>query len=220
MRLLHDIRDLRGFELFLGLCASRHGQVFNKAALARECGVSEPTIKPWGHVLAASYILYFLPPCHRNYGKRLIKAPKLYFLDAALAAWLTRQPSAAAMLAGAMGGALFEGWVVGEAVKVFTLLGRLPDLFFWRSHDGLEVDLIVLVDGRLLPVEIKLTATPTLRHLEPLDQFRALAGEEAAEAGVLVCRVKQPQPLPQGNLALPWQRFPAWLREQLTARTE
>jgi len=186
----------------------------------------EPSTHPrqdcttWGHVLAASYILYFLPPCYRNYGKRPIKTPKLYLLDAALAAWLTRQPSAAAMLAGGMGGALFEGWVVGEAVKVFTLLGRLPDLFFWRSHDGLEVDLIVLVNGRLLPVEIKLTATPTLRHLEPLDKFRALAGDEAAESGVLVCRVEQPQPLPQGNLALPWQRFPAWLRERLTARTE
>ncbi len=124
------------------------------------------------------------------------------------------------MLAGGMGGALFEGWVVSEAVKVFTLLGRLPDLFFWRSHDGLEVDLIVLANGCLLPVEIKLTATPTLRHLEPLHKFRALAGDEAAESGVLVCRVEQPQPLPQGNLALPSQQFPAWLREQLTARTE
>jgi hypothetical protein len=220
VRLLHNIQDLRGFKLFLGLCAGRHGQVFNKAALARDCGVSEPTIKTWGHVLAASYILYFLPPCHRNYGKRLIKTPKLYLLDAALAAWLTRQPSAAAMLAGGMGGALFEGWVVGETVKAFTLLGRLPDLFFWRSHDGLEVDLIVLVNGRLLPVEIKLTATPTLRHLEPLHKFRELAGDEAAESGVLVCRVEQPQLLPHGNLALPWQRFPAWLREQLTTRTE
>lgn len=124
------------------------------------------------------------------------------------------------MLAGGMGGALFEGWVVSEAVKTFTLLGRTPDLFCWRSHDGLEVDLIVLANGRLLPVEIKLTATPTLRHLEPLDKFRVLAGDEAAEAGVLVCRVEQPQPLPHGNLALPWRRFPAWLWERLTARTE
>ena len=110
--------------------------------------------------------------------------------------------------------------VVSEAVKAFTLLGHLPDLFFWRSHDGLEVDLIVLVNGRLLPVAIKLTATPTLRHLEPLHKFRALAGEEAAESSVLVCRVEQPQPLPHGNLALPWRRFPTWLREWLTARTE
>lgn len=99
-------------------------------------------------------------------------------------------------------------------------MGRAPDLFFWRSHDGLEVDLIVLANGRLLPVEIKLTATPTLRHLEPLNKFKELAGEGAVESGVLVCRLEQPQPLPHGNLALPWWRFPAWLREQLTARTE
>ena len=217
VRLLHDIRDMRAFELFLSLCASRHAQVFGKAALARECGVSEPTIKTWGHVLAASYILYFLQPYSRNYGKRLIKTPKLYFLDAALAAWLTRQPSAAAALAGSMGGLLFEGWVVSEAVKAFALRGYTPDLFFWRSHDGLEVDLIIQAGGRFIPIEIKLTATPALRHLEPLNKFRELAGDGTVATGVLVCRVEQPQPLPQGNLALPWQQFPVWLQEQLTA---
>ncbi len=215
VRLLHDIQDLRAFEVFLGLCASRHGQEFNKAALARECGVSEPTIKTWGHVLAASYLLYFLAPYHRNYGKRLVKTSKLYVLDTALAAWLTRQPSPAAALAGGMGGALFEGWVVAEAVKTFALLGRIPDLFFWRSHDGLEVDLIVQTGIGFIPVEIKLTATPTLRHLEPLNRFRVLAGDDAADLGVLVCQVEQPQPLPHGNLALPWRRFPAWLQDRL-----
>jgi predicted AAA+ superfamily ATPase len=215
VRLLHDIRDLRAFELFLGLCASRHGQVFNKAALARDCGVSEPTIKAWGHVLAASYILYFLPPYSHNYGKRLIKSPKVYFLDTALAAWLTRQPAAAAAVAGSMGGVLFEGWVVSEAVKAFALQGCPPDVFFWRSHDGLEVDLIIQAGGRWIPIEIKLTATPTLRHLEPLNQFRALAGEKAMATGVLVCQVEQRQSLPHGHLALPWRQFPAWLQEQL-----
>lgn len=216
VRLLYDIRDLRAFELFLGLCASRHGQVFSKAALARDCGVSEPTIKTWGQVLAASYILYFLQPYSRNYGKRLIKTPKLYFLDAALAVWLTRQPSAAAALAGSMSGALFEGWVVSEAVKAFAVQGRTPDLFFWRSHDGLEVDLIIQAGGRFIPVEIKLTATPTLRHLEPLNKLRELAGDEVMATGVLVCRVEQPQPLPQGHLALPWRQFPEWLQGQLS----
>jgi hypothetical protein len=208
---------MRAFELFLSLCASRHAQVFGKAALARECGVSEPTIKTWGHVLAASYILYFLQPYSRNYGKRLIKTPKLYFLDAALAAWLTRQPSAAAALAGSMGGLLFEGWVVSEAVKAFALRGYTPDLFFWRSHDGLEVDLIIQAGGHFIPIEIKLTATPAIRHLEPLNKFRELAGDGTIATGVLVCRVEQPQPLPQGNLALPWQQFPVWLQEQLAA---
>ncbi|MGC1954956.1 MAG: ATP-binding protein [Gammaproteobacteria bacterium] len=217
VRLMHNIQDLRAFELFLSLCAGRHGQEFSRAALARECGVSEPTVKTWGHVLAASYILYFLAPYHRNYGKRLVKTPKLYLLDAALAAWLTRQPSPAAALAGNMGGALFEGWVVSEAVKTFALLGRTPDLFFWRSHDGLEVDLIVQAGSRFFPIEIKLTATPTLRYLEPLNRFKELAGAEAAATGVLVCRVEQPQSLPHGNRALPWEDFSAWLRDQLAA---
>ena len=215
IRLLHNVQDLRTFETFLGLCASRHGQLFNKAALARECGMSESTIKTWGNVLDASYILFFLSPYFKNYGKRLIKTPKLYFVDSALVCSLTRQPNGQAALAGPMGGALFEGLVISEAVKVFTMAGKKPDLFFWRSHDGLEVDLIIQIGSRFYPVEIKLTATPTLRHLEPLNKFKTLAGRDAAKLGCLVCRVDGEIPLPNNNVAISWRMFPGWLRSRL-----
>jgi predicted AAA+ superfamily ATPase len=166
-------------------------------------------------ILEASYITFFLPPYFKNFGKRLNKAPKIYFLDTALVCALTRQPSASAALAGSMGGAFFEGWVVVETIKAFTSLGRKPDIYFWRSHDGLEVDLLIQIGTKIHPVEIKLTATPTANHLKPLNSFRKLAGSDVAEKGSLICRVKERKVLPNNNQALPWHEFPKWLRGEL-----
>jgi len=177
VRQIRNIPDLRVFNQFLNLAAARHGQEFHPADLARELGITQPTVKSWGGVLEASYIAYFLPPWFRNYGKRVVKSPKFYFYDAALVSLLTRQPDAAAALAGQMGGPLLEGWVVIETVKAFMALGRKPDLYFWRSHDGLEVDLLIVIDGKLHPVEIKLTATPGAGHIEPLNRFLTVAGD-------------------------------------------
>lgn len=215
VRQLQNIKDLRIFELFLGLAAAAHGQTFNTATLSRQAGVSLPTVKSWAGILEASYLCYFLPPYFRNYGKRLVKTPKLYFLDPALLCSMTRQPDAKAALSGAAAGALFEGLVVSEAVKAFAMLGRKPDLFFWRSHDGLEVDLIVQVGGKLHPVEIKMTATPTLKHLEPLNTFKALAGKDAGAQGILVCRVPRTTQMSSNDYAMPWNEFPKWLWKKL-----
>ncbi len=136
-------------------------------------------------------------------------------MDTALVCTLTRQPSGGAALAGSMGGALFEGWIVSETIKAFASLGRKPDIYFWRSHDGLEVDLLIRIGTKIHPVEIKLTATPTPNHLNPLNAYKKLSGGDAAETGILVCRVKETKELPDNNLALPWQKFPKWLRGEL-----
>jgi uncharacterized protein len=90
-----------------------------------------------------------------------------------------------------------------------------PNLYFWRSHDGLEVDLVLRLSRGLVPVEIKLTATPTLKHAEVLRRFRDLAGREAAPGGVLVCNVRERLELPGGNVALPWSEFPEWLGQEV-----
>jgi hypothetical protein len=88
---------------------------------------------------------------------------------------------------------------------------RKPDLYYWRSHDGLEVDLLIVIDGKLQPVEIKLTATPAAGHVEPFNRFLALAGTEGAPRGLLICRTGQERALPNGHIALPWHEFPARL---------
>lgn len=215
VRQLQNIRDLRAFEQFVALACARHTQEFNSAAFSRDVGISLPTAKSWAGLLEASYLLYLLPPFFNNLGKRITKAPKLYMLDSGVVNFLTRQPSAQAALAGAMGGALFEGLIVTEALKTFTNKGLKPALWYWRSHDGLEVDLIAQGKNGLIPIEIKLSATPQPQHTEGLRRFRALAGEDECSAGVLVCRVAQQQPLPHGATAMPWQKFSAWLDGQV-----
>lgn len=217
VRQLKNITDLRAFSQFLALVAAGHGQEFHKAGLARDLGLSQPTIAGWAGVLEASYLVRFLPPYWRNLGKRVVKTSKLYFLDSALVCALTRQPSPEAALSGPQGGALLEGWVVSETFKVFAALGRPPAMHFWRSQDGLEVDLLVEAGGMLIPVEIKLTATPTPQHLRPIERFCQLAGDLASPHGILVCQVPERRPLPHGHLALPWQEFPQWLLDRLRA---
>ena len=141
----------------------------------------------------------------------MIKTPKLYFLDTALVCALTRQVNGESALAGQMGGSLLEGWVVAEAVKFFFNKGQTADLYFWRSSDGLEVNLILRLQGGLIPVEIKLTATPTLHHLKPMATFKKLAGLPESAPALLVCRVAEQRSLTNGTTAIPWHEFPAWL---------
>lgn len=93
--------------------------------------------------------------------------------------------------------------------------GKRPDIFFWRSHEGLEVDLIIQIRTKLHPVEIKLTATPNLKHLEPLNRFKKVAGKDSAETGLLVCRTGKITTMPSNNLAIPWDYFPKWLYSKL-----
>jgi predicted AAA+ superfamily ATPase len=215
VRQIRNIPDLAAFNQFLSLVAARHSQEFHPADLSRELGVTQPTVKSWGGVLEASYVSYFLPPWSRNYGKRVVKTPKFYFYDAALVTLLTRQPNAIAALAGPMGGPLLEGWVVTESVKAFMSVGRKPELYFWRSHDGLEVDLLIVINGKLQPVEIKLTATPGAGHVEPINRFLSIAGEEAGKQGLIVCRTESERALPNGHMAIPWHAFSDWLRMRL-----
>ena len=215
VRQLQNVRDLRVFELFLSLSAAHHGQAFNTAVLSRQCGVTVPTVKAWAGVLEASYLCLLLPPFFKNFGKRVVKMPKLYFIDPAVVCALTRQPDGPSALAGSMGGALFEGLVVGEAFKAFSMKGKRADLYFWRSQERLEVDLILQIGTQLIPVEIKLTSTPSLKHVEPLNKFKKLTGAQADSQGLLVCRIEKPIDLPSNNQAIPWHEFPAWLSSRL-----
>jgi len=215
VRQLQNVRDLALFETFLGLCAARHGGLLNRAEMAREAGVSQPTIRGWISVLQASYVAYLLHPYYRNIGKRLAKAPKFFFLDSGLIAWLTRQPDPESMWRGPLGGALFEGWVVSEAVKTFAAQGREPRVYFWRSHDGLEVDLLIEAGPRVHAVEVKQTATPRPPHVEGLMRWRAVAGADLIGETLLVCLVPEPVRISRDVTAIPWHQFGQWLESKL-----
>ncbi len=128
---------------------------------------------------------------------------------------LTFQPGGEASLMGAMGGALFEGFMVSKALKILSIYGVGKSMFFWRSHDGIEIDLLLQIGGRLYPVEIKKTATPMPAHTRSLQKFKELAKDSVSDEGVLVCQVSSPTHLPFNNIAIPWQQFPNWLAEKL-----
>lgn len=161
VRQLLQVKDLSTFRRFLRLCAGRTGQLLNMNALAAETGVSHTTVRSWISVLESSDIIFLLPPYHRNFGKRLIKSPKLYFVDVGLASWLLGIRSASVMTTHPLRGALFETLVVSEFLKARYNQGAPADLYFWRDNNGLEADLIFEKGGALQPVEIKSGQTIT-----------------------------------------------------------
>lgn len=216
VRQIENIRNFRSFEMFLNLSAAFHTQEFHPADLARDCGVSQPTIKSWSKILEASYISIMLPPFFKNFGKRVVKTPKFYFSDPSLVCFFTRQPSGESAIMGNMGGALFEGLMVSEVWKTFFNQGKRPPVYFWRSMGGLEVDMIIQAQGKLWPIEIKLTSTPSVRQATNLNHFKKLAGKEASEFGLIVCRVEEKTELPGTNIALPWSDFSEWLKQLIS----
>lgn len=161
VRQVLNIQSLPTFLRFLRLCAGRTGQLLNIAALASEAGITANTAKSWLAVLESSDLIHLLPPYHRNFGKRLVKMPKLYFLDTGLACWLLGIRSEDMLALHTMRGALFENWVVAEFIKARYNRGLPADLYFWRDNNGLEADLIFEQGEHLQMVEIKSGQTIT-----------------------------------------------------------
>ena len=149
------IKDIRLFQNFLGLCATRAGQLLNLNALANECGISQPTAKSWLSALENSYILFQLFPYHENFSKRIVKTPKLYFYDSGLLCYLLKISSVEQLLSHPVKGNLFENMMIAEYVKRIHHNYRFQDIWFWRDSVGHEVDLIIQDGQQLNLVEIK-----------------------------------------------------------------
>ena len=188
VKALTQVGDELAFLRFLTAAAARTGQLINYADLARDAGVSQPTAKQWLSVLVASGLVFLLEPYFNNVLKRVIKTPKLYFMDTGLCAYLTRWTTPEVLEGGAMSGAFLETWVVTELVKAWYNQGLRPPLYFYRDKDQQEIDLLVLEDQVVFPFEIKKSAAPgrdAVRH------FRVLAadGMQVGTGGVLcLCR--------------------------------
>lgn len=201
VRDLAQVGDTRAFVRFLRATAARTGQLLNIADLARDADVAPNTAKRWLSVLEASGIVFLLEPFHASVTKRLVKAPKLYFLDTGLCSYLTAWSSPDNLEAGAMSGAILETWIVGEILKSYRHSGKTPNLFFYRDKDGKEIDLLIHENRALYPVEIKKTASPSaddIRHFGTLKKLGLAVGP-----GVLVCLTREAYPLGNGNIALP-----------------
>lgn len=201
LRDLANVGDESGFLRFLRGCAARTGQMLNLQDLCRDVGIQHATGKRWLSILESSSIVFLLRPFHSNITKRLVKSPKLYFLDTGLVAWLTQWSSPETLEAGAMAGALFETWVVGEIVKSWWHNGREAPVFYYRDRDGREIDLLILQDGHLHPIEIKRSASA---GREAVRSFQALGTLGLPTGpGALVSLVDVRLPLTASIEALP-----------------
>jgi len=185
VRSLVKIGDLETFERFLSLCAGRAGQLLNYSSLASDCGVSVDTARRWISVLKTSFILFLLPPHHRNFSKRVIKSPKLYFHDTGLLCYLLGIKRGEQLLSHPLRGAIFENYIVAEVVKAFRHHRLDPAIHFWRDQTGHEIDLLIEEGGELYPVEIKSGQTFVPEMADTLKWWCALA-EQPIEKATLV----------------------------------
>jgi predicted AAA+ superfamily ATPase len=185
VRSLVNIGDLATFERFLKLCAGRVGQLLSYSGLASDCGVSVDTARRWLSVLITSFLVFTLEPHHRNFSKRVIKSPKLFFYDVGLACHLLGIRATSQLEAHPLRGALFENLVVAEVAKAFLNHRMSPPISFWRDQTGHEVDLLVEDATRLYPVEIRSGLTVVPETLETLKWWTRLAGTSAGP-GTLV----------------------------------
>ena len=171
------VKKITEFNTFLTLCATRVGKALNITSLANDCNISTGTARDWLSVLEASFITLRLHPYHKNYGKRLIKAPKLYFYDAGLAANLLGIESADQLFASQYRGNLYENAIVIEIIKRCQAIGREPKLFYWRDSNQKEIDLIIERGGQpQYAIEVKSSSTYRPKSFENLENLAPLMG--------------------------------------------
>ncbi len=185
VRDLINIGDLESFRRFMSLCAGRIGQLLNLSSLASDCGITHTTAKRWLSVLETGFIVTLLRPHYQNFNKRLVKSPKLYFVDTGLLCYLLRIRNPEDLFLHASRGAIFENYVVAELLKKRLHDGLEPDLYFWRDSAGHELDIIIDLGSRLIPIEIKSSHTIAKDFFKGLNYWKKLAKKPSALSALI-----------------------------------
>ncbi|MFO7731579.1 MAG: ATP-binding protein [Spirochaetia bacterium] len=175
VRSIKNIENLNTFQRFLKLCAGRSGQILNYSSLANDCGITHNTARSWISILEASYIVSLVPPYYENFNKRLIKSPKLYFLDSGLLCYLLGIHSAEIFAVHPLKGAVFETYIYGELLKTYFNMAHRAELYFWRDKTGHEIDFIAPQANKIISIEVKAGKTINLDYFQNLDYFATLA---------------------------------------------
>lgn len=175
---IRNIENTIAFNRFLQLCAGRTGQQLNVSALSVESGVDMKTVQAWLSVLQSSYIIYLLPPYHRNFNKRVVKTPKLYFLDTGIACSLLGIRHSNELLNSHFRGALFENFIVVEMLKQRFNAGSHAGFYYWKENNGLEIDLLIDTGKKMIAHEIKAARTFNDALLKGLRRWNKLSGSE------------------------------------------
>lgn len=179
VRQLINIKNLSAFETFIRLLAARVGQIINYSSLASDVGVSAPTIKEWVSMLEASYLIFTVHPYYNNFGKRLTKSPKIFFTETGLVTALLDINSPSQVARDPLIGSIYENLIVSEFLKTRLNAGLRPNLYFYRDAHGFEIDLILDIKRRPLPIEIKSAMTYTPALTKNLQQFYQNAATQA-----------------------------------------
>ncbi len=207
LRSIINLPNLRDFENFLRLTAAHVSQEFNASRISGKISVSVTTVKRWVSVLESSYILFFLPPFYENFGKRIIKAPKIYFYDTGLVNFLIGIKDSGFLLNGPMGGALFENAIISGLYKLKYAKGIKPEIYFWRSQSGIKIDLIIPENGKYIPYEIKLSSSIKPLFYKNLLYWFELTGRKDIK-GYLITNCKQTQlPLTENIANIYWKNM-------------
>jgi predicted AAA+ superfamily ATPase len=206
VRMLRQVGDLSQFQSFVRALAARSAQLLNLADLSRDLGIAVNTAKAWLSVLEATYQVMVLRPYFANVGKRLVKTPKVYFLDVGTLCYFAglKDPEHAA--SGPMGGAILETAVLAEIVKTLTHQGIDPQIYFWRTMAGTEVDFVIASGGKLVPIEVKLSATPRPAMAASIKTMMKDLGDKAMP-GYVVHPGDITLPLGDGVTALPFGKL-------------
>ncbi len=200
VRQLIEVKDQTRFERFLKLLAGRVGQLLNMDSLANDVGVSSKTIAQWISVLESSFIIYRVAPYFENFGKRLVKTPKVYFVDVGLACYLLNIESSNQVERDPLFGSLFENLVVSELMKFRLNRAKSPELYFYRDSHGKEVDVLAKIGRQLLPIEIKTSATFRKELVQSLTFFTKSVLKDAVPAALIY----QGQSAPLANTITGW----------------
>jgi predicted AAA+ superfamily ATPase len=202
IRNLRAIGDLTLFQTFLRALAARSAQILNLSELARDVGIAVSTARDWISILEASFQIFILRPYYANIGKRLVKSPKVYFVDTGLLCYLVGLRDVEHAASGPMGGAIFENLVVVELLKIYTHRGEEPALYFWRTTAGSEVDMVIETQDKLIPLEIKQSETPRPEMARGIVSFQNDFGDKAGQ-GYVIHPGKMTLPLGPGVVTLP-----------------
>ena len=203
IRQIKNITNLIAFERFVKLCAGRIGQLLNMNSLAVETGVDSKTITSWISVLESSFIIFRLKPHHKNFNKRIVKMPKLYFYDTGLACALLGFTDEAQLLHHPLRGSLFENFVITELLKQRLNTGQTNNLYFWRDNTGHEVDVLLDADGILYPVEIKSGETITPDYFKAIHYWNKISENTS---GTIIYGGNQQQKRSNNIQVLPWNQ--------------
>ncbi|MCK4499478.1 DUF4143 domain-containing protein, partial [Candidatus Babeliales bacterium] len=186
VRQLINVENLSIFQKFLQLCAGRIGQLLNIAALSTECSISQTTAKKWLSLLEASYVLFLLRPYHVNFNKRVTKSPKLFFYDTGLASSLLKIRSFQDLALSQHRGHLFECLMLSDILKQYFNRGMQPPVYFWRDLNGrIEIDCLIDLGTKLIPIEIKSGSTATKNFFQDLNKWNKIAETSSKDSYVI-----------------------------------